>query len=81
MVTKDCTSLSYTRVGRIICLSMLFLAPYRMPSQTATGRTGEIVNVKVISNLIVMPGYVNDSAKLDVVLHTGASDNRGNRRR
>ena len=75
MVTNDCTSLSYTRVGRIICFSMLFLAPYRISSQSATGRTGEIVKVKVISNLIVMPGYVNDSAKLDVVLDTGASDN------
>jgi hypothetical protein len=75
MVTNDCTSLSYTRVGRIICFSMLFLAPYRISSQSATGRTGEIVKVQVISNLIVMPGYVNDSAKLDVVLDTGASDN------
>jgi Aspartyl protease len=76
MVTKDCTTcLSYTRMGRIICLSVLFLAPYRMSSQAAAGRTGEIVKVNVISNLIVMPGYVNDSAKLDVVLDTGASDN------
>jgi hypothetical protein len=62
-------------VWQIICLSVLFLPPYRMPSQVGTGRTSETVKVKVISNLIVMPGYVNDSAKLDVVLDTGASDN------
>jgi hypothetical protein len=46
-----------------------------MPSQGAAGGTGETVKVKVISNLILMPGYVNDSARLDVVLDTGASEN------
>jgi hypothetical protein len=75
LINHCITCMSYKRVGQIICLSVLFLPHYLMPSQVVLGRTGETVGVKVISNLIVMPGYVNDSAKLDVVLDTGASDN------
>src|ERR1700733_6509710 len=76
MLINDCTARkSDTRAGQIMCLSVLFLPSYLMPSQVSPGPTGETVKVEVISNLIVMPGYVNDSAKLDVVLDTGASDN------
>jgi hypothetical protein len=76
MLINDCTARkSYTRVGQIMCLSVLFLPLYLLPSQVSPGPTGETVKVEVISNLIVMPGYVNDSAKLNVVLDTGASDN------
>ena len=76
MLINDCTARkSYTRAGQIMCLSVLFLPSYLMPSQVSPGPTGGTVKVEVISNLIVMPGYVNDSTKLDVVLDTGASDN------
>jgi len=76
MLINDCTARkSYTRAGQIMCLSVLFLPSYLMPSQVSPGPTGGTVKVEVISNLIVMPGYVNDSAKLNVVLDTGASDN------
>jgi hypothetical protein len=41
-------------------------------AQSAPGRESKTIKVKVIDNLIVMPGYVNDSGRLNVVLDTGA---------
>jgi len=76
MFTTDCTARkSQQRIARIVFLSSLLVLPCSSFPQAAKGGTSESIKVQVISNLIVMPGYVNDSAKLEVVLDTGTSGN------
>lgn len=59
--------------GVALLTVLLFLSPGPLP-KIANAASGETVKVELISNLVVMPGYVNESPKLDVVLDTGASD-------
>jgi len=64
-----------TLVAPPILLSALFLLSSPSSPQATSGTMSETLKVQVVSNLIVMPGYVNDSSRLDVVLDTGASEN------
>jgi predicted aspartyl protease len=76
MFTNGCAvHKSHKRIAQVVFLSSLSVLPCSSFPQVANGGTSESIKVQVISNLIVMPGYVNDSAKLDVVLDTGASEN------
>jgi membrane-associated protease RseP (regulator of RpoE activity) len=65
--------LSRRHIGHAIILVGLGILPHPIFSQATAGGKSQTIKVKVISNLIVMPGYVNKSAKMDVVLDTGAS--------
>jgi predicted aspartyl protease len=58
-----------------ILLSALFLLSSPSSPQASSGTLSETLKVQVVSNLIVMPGYVNESSRLDVVLDTGAGEN------
>jgi hypothetical protein len=62
-------------MARIIFLSSLFIFPCSSFPQVASGWTSTSIKVQVVSNLIVMPGYVDNSGRLEVVLDTGASEN------
>ncbi len=64
-----------TLVEPLILLNSLFLISSPSSPQAAGRAMSETTKVQVVSNLIVMPGYVNDSSRLDVVLDTGASQN------
>ncbi len=76
MLTNDCIARkSPRRMAQIIFLSSLFIFPRSSFPQASTGETRTSVNVQVVSNLIVMPAYVNNSDKLEAVLDTGASQN------
>jgi predicted aspartyl protease len=76
MLTNDCTAhKSPRRMAQIILLSSFFLFPCSSFPQVGGGGTSTSIKVQVVSNLIVMPGYVNDSGKLEAVLDSGASDN------
>jgi hypothetical protein len=59
----------------LILLSALFLLSSPSSPQVSSGTLSKMLKVQVVSNLIVMPGYVNDSSRLDVVLDTGAGEN------
>jgi hypothetical protein len=58
-------------VQRTLLLAAFLGCPCSLLAQNAPGPASRTINVKVIDNLIVMPGYVNDSGKLNVVLDTG----------
>ena len=76
MLTNDCIARKSPRqMAQIIFLSSLFIFPCSSFPQVASGGTSTSIKVQVVSNLIVMPGYVNNSDKLEVVLDTGASEN------
>ena len=76
MFTDGCAvHKSHKRIAQLVFLSSFFVLPCPSLSQIAHSGTSQSIKVQVVSNLIVMPGYVNDSAQLDVVLDTGASEN------
>jgi hypothetical protein len=76
MLTNDCIARKGPRrTAQIIFLSSLFIFPCSSFPQVASGGTSTSIKTQVVSNLIVMPGYVNNSDKLEVVLDTGASEN------
>lgn len=76
MLTNDYTARkNLRRMAQFIFLSSVFIFSCSSFPQVASDGTGTSIKVQVVSNLIVMPGYVNNSAKLDVVLDSGASDN------
>lgn len=57
---------------QLVSLLVAFLIPaHSFFAQAAPGRESKTIKVKVIDNLIVMPGYVNNSGRLNVVLDTG----------
>jgi predicted aspartyl protease len=64
-----------TLIAPAILLSALFLLSSPSSPQASSGTMSETLKVQVVSNLIVIPGYVNDSSRLDVVLDTGAGEN------
>jgi predicted aspartyl protease len=66
---------SIRQIAKILFLSSLFIVPRSSVSQTSGDGKRRSIKVKVVSNLIVMPGYVNNSERLEVVLDTGASQN------
>ena len=75
MVINAAVYKTRTRVEPLILLSALFLLSSPSSPQASGGTMSETLKVQVVSNLIVMPGYVNDSSRLDVLLDTGASEN------
>jgi predicted aspartyl protease len=76
MLTINCVAQkSPRRMAQIIFLSSLFIFPCSSFPQAAAGETSTTIKVQVVSNLIVMPAYVNNSDKLEAVLDTGASQN------
>jgi len=62
-------------VAGLAFLTALLLCPHAGLAQTSDTTTGTAFKVEVISNLIIMPGYINDSPRLDVALDTVPSVN------
>ena len=62
-------------IAGLAFMTTFLLCPDTLLGQTSDAATKTTFKVEVISNLIIMPGYVNDSPKLDVALDTGASVN------
>jgi hypothetical protein len=72
-ILEDCAKLNcFSRVAQRSLLTVLLCASL---SQAAEGASKVTFKVRVIANLIVMPGNVNNSRPLNIVLDSGASDN------
>jgi len=72
-ILEDCAKLNcFSRVAQRSLLTVLLCASL---SQAAGGSSKVTFKVRVIANLIVMPGNVNNSRPLNIVLDSGASDN------
>lgn len=62
-------------VAGLAFLTTFLVCPQAGLAQTSDAATKTTFAVEVISNVIIMPGYVDDSPKLDVALDTGSSVN------
>ena len=61
MFTDGCAvHKSHKRIAQLVFLSSFFVLPCPSLSQIAHSGTSQSIKVQVVSNLIVMPGYVND---------------------
>lgn len=63
--------MNHKRVQLMFYLVTFLLSPYALFAQPTPSHQSNTIKVKVVDNLIVMPGYVNGSGRLNVVLDTG----------
>lgn len=65
----------HNRFPRVVLMALMALPPCAPSAQAGKGAAKATIKVEVISNLIVMPGSVNNSRPLNVALDSGASVN------